>query len=165
MVNIKHILLATDFSAYSKEAQEFAVHLAKKLGGELYLLHVFEPTYFSPGGVLLSVLPEDVHQYVKQVKEEESKRLNALADEIRHKIPKVQPIFKIGLPFLEIIKMAEEIPADLTVLGTHGRTGMAHVLLGSVAERVVRKSSCPVLTVKPKGLDWFKKEKVYETSG
>jgi universal stress protein A len=156
MVNLQRILMATDFSAYSKEALDYAVHLTTKLGGELYLLHVFEPTYFSPGGVLLSVLPEDVHQYVKQVKEEESKRLHALVDDIRHTIPKVHPIFKIGMPFLEIIKTAEEIPADLTVLGTHGRTGMAHVLMGSVAERVVRKSSCPVLTVKPKGHVWLK---------
>jgi nucleotide-binding universal stress UspA family protein len=65
---------------------------------------------------------------------------------------KVKPIFKVGIPFFEIVKTAEEIPADLIVMGTHGRTGLAHFMVGSVAELVVRKSPCPVLTVKPKGL-------------
>ena len=58
---------------------------------------------------------------------------------------------RTGVPFLEIIRYAKELEIDLIVLGTHGRTGLAHVLLGSVAERVVRKSPCPVLTVHPKG--------------
>ncbi len=159
MVNIQRILMATDFSAYSKEALEYAVHLVKRLGGSLYLLHVFESRYFSPGEVMLGVLSEDIHQWVKQIKEEESKKLNTVTDEVRQQVTEVHAIFKTGMPFLEIIKTAEEIHADLIVVGAHGRTGMAHVLMGSVAERVVRKASCPVLTVKPKGLEWLKVEK------
>jgi nucleotide-binding universal stress UspA family protein len=72
--------------------------------------------------------------------------------EIRHQISKAHAIFKEGVPFLEILKAAGEMQADLIVLGTHGRTGLAHVLLGSVAERVVRRSACPVLTVRPKAM-------------
>jgi nucleotide-binding universal stress UspA family protein len=61
-------------------------------------------------------------------------------------------MFREGPPFLEILKAAEEISAHLIILGTHGRTGLPHILMGSVAERVVRKSSCPVMTIRPKAL-------------
>ena len=151
MITLHRILMTTDFSDYSKEALEYAVHMARSFGADLYLLHVFEPPFFSPSGVSLSVRPE-VHQWIKEIKEEESKKLDILAEEVRHKGAKVHPIFKAGTPFLEILKTAEEIPADLIVLGTHGRTGLAHVLMGSVAERVVRKSACPVFSVRPKAL-------------
>jgi universal stress protein A len=152
MVTIHRILAATDFSEYSKEAVKTAIYFGKSFGADLYLVHVFEPAYVSPGGVLLSVLPEEVHTWVKELREEETRKLNAAAEEARKEIPRVETLFKTGMPFVEIIKAAEEIPADLIILGTHGRTGLAHVLLGSVAERVVRKASCPVLTIRPKAL-------------
>ncbi|HEY4485645.1 MAG TPA: universal stress protein [Nitrospiria bacterium] len=149
MITLHRILTATDFSDYSKEALGYAVHMARSFGAELYLLHVFEAPFFSHSGVSPNVRPE-VHQWILELKKEEGKRLESLAEEVRHQGAKVHPIFKEGTPFLEILKTAGEIPADLIVLGTHGRTGLSHVLMGSVAERVVRKSSCPVFTVKPK---------------
>ena len=151
MISLHRILVATDFSDFSKEALAYAVYLARGFGADLYLLHVFEPPFFSRTGVSPSVRPE-VHQWIQEMKEEDSRELNLAASEIRHQISKVHPILKEGEPFLEILKAAGEIPADLIVLGTHGRTGLAHVLMGSVAERIVRKSSCPVFTVRPKGL-------------
>jgi len=60
-------------------------------------------------------------------------------------------VLRSGRPFVEIVRLAREIPADLVVMGTHGRSGLRHALIGSVAERVVRKSPCPVLTVKQAG--------------
>jgi nucleotide-binding universal stress UspA family protein len=148
---IRRILMATDFSNYSKEALDYAIHLAKSFDVDLYLLHVFEPPLYSHTGVTPSIQPE-VHHWIRELKEEDEKRLNALAEGLKSQGVKVHPVFKEGKPFLEVLKTAEEIPADLVVLGTHGRTGLAHVLLGSVAERVVRKAPCPVLTVRPRAL-------------
>lgn len=91
-----------------------------------------------------------VEQWVREVKAEESQKLDALTVEVRGRGVTVHPLFKEGIPFVEIVKTAEEIPADLLVLGTHGRTGITHVLMGSVAQRVVQKAACPVLTVRPK---------------
>ena len=151
MITLHRILMATDFSDYSNEALDYAVYLARGFGADLHLLHVFESPFFSHSGVSPSVRPE-VHQWIMEVKQEAQEKLRKLAEEVRHRGAKVHPTFKEGMPFLEILKTAGEIPADLIVLGTHGRTGFAHVLMGSVAERIVRKSSCPVFTVRPKAL-------------
>ncbi|MBI3610791.1 MAG: universal stress protein [Nitrospirae bacterium] len=158
MISLHRILMATDFSDYSKEALDYAVYLARHVGGDVYLLHVFEPPFFSRSGVSPNVRPE-VHQWIKEVKEEEARKLNALAEEVRHHGAKVHAVFKEGEAFLEILKTEGEIPADLIVLGTHGRTGLAHVLMGSVAERVVRKAVCPVFTVRPKASAAAKEKK------
>jgi nucleotide-binding universal stress UspA family protein len=158
MITLHRILVATDFSDYSNEALEYAVYLARGFGAGLYLLHVFEPPFFSHSGVSPGVRPE-VHQWIKEVKEGEAVQLNDLAEKVRHQGAKVHPIFKEGTPFLEILRTAGEIPTDLIVLGTHGRTGLAHVLMGSVAERVVRKAACPVFTVRPKALAVVKEKK------
>ena len=152
MTSIKRILMATDFSTYSKEALDYAVHLARNLGADLYLLHVFEPPFYSPAGVSISIRPE-VDQWIRDLRAEESKRLSMLTDEVRQQGTKVNPMFKEGTPLIEILKTAGEIPADLVVLGSHGRTGLSHFLMGSVAERVMRKAPCPVFMVRPKALD------------
>lgn len=151
MISIRQILMATDFSDYSREALDHAVYLALTLGADLHLLHVYEIPLFVPSGETLTVRPE-VQRWFVDLKESESKRLEALGDEVRRRGVRVHPILKEGPPFREILKAAEEIPADLIVLGTHGRTGLAHVFLGSVAERVVRRAPCPVVTVRPKAL-------------
>lgn len=149
MITLHRILMAADFSDYSNEALDYAIYLARGFGADLYLLHVFEPPFFSRTGVTPGVRPE-VLQWIKEMKEAEVRQLDDLAEKVRHQGAKVHPVFKEGTPFLEILKTAGEIPSDLIVLGTHGRTGLAHVLMGSVAERVVRKSLCPVFTVRPK---------------
>lgn len=149
MIKLRRILMATDFSSYSMEALDYAVYLAQSLKAELYLLHVFEIPHFSHVGVAPSVQPE-VHKWIDQVCQEESKNLETLVEEVRQRGVSVSGIFQEGKPFLEILKTAEKIEADLIVLGTHGRTGMAHILMGSVAEKVVRQASCPVFSVRPK---------------
>ena len=149
MADIRRILVATDFSDYSKEAIDYAVYMGKNFKADLYLLHVFEPAYISPGGVILSVVPDEVHTWIKQIREDSNQKLNFLSEEIRKEISRVESRMMTGTAFEAILKFSEEIPADLIVLGTHGRTGMAHVFIGSVAERVVRKAQCPVLTVRP----------------
>ena len=156
MISLKRILMPTDFSDYSKEALDYAVYLAKTFGADLYLLHVYEAPLLIPSGETLNVRPE-VHQWFRDLKEGASKSLDAQADKVRRFGVQVHPILREGHPFREILNIAGEISADLIVLGTHGRTGLPHVLLGSVAERVVRKASCPVFTVHPKALTSEKK--------
>ncbi len=151
MISLKRILMATDFSDYSKEALDYAVYLAKTIGADLYLLHVYEIPMLVLPGETLSVRTE-VYEWLADLKEGAAKSLEAQADKVRRLGVQVHPILKEGRPFREILNIAQEISADLIVLGTHGRTGLPHVLLGSVAERVVRKASCPVFTVRPKAL-------------
>jgi nucleotide-binding universal stress UspA family protein len=149
MISYRRILVATDFSDYSKEALDYAIYLAKQFDGGLYLLHVFEMPPYSHPGVSPGMQP-DVQRWIQGLREEAEKRLTVLKEEFAPQEVKIHPVFKEGNAFIEILKAAEEIPADLIVLGTHGRTGLPHVLLGSVAERVVRKASCPVFTVRPR---------------
>jgi universal stress protein A len=151
MITLHRILMATDFSDDSKEALDDAVLLTRSLRATLYLLHVFEPPFYSPTRVAIGIRPEVV-QWVQDLRTEESKRLDLLTDEVRRQDAKVHSISEEGTPFLEILTAAGELPADLIVLGTHGRTGLSHFLMGRVAERVVRKAPCPVLTVRPKAL-------------
>jgi len=156
MTRIKRILIATDFSDCSKEALDYAVYLARKLGAGLYLLHVFEPPFYSLAKRSIHVPPE-IYRWITDLKEDASKRLNSLADEAHRLTAKIHPILREGTPFLEILKAAGEIPSDLIVLGTHGRTGLSHFLVGSVAERVLRKASCQVFMVRLKALKGAKK--------
>lgn len=144
MLRVKRILAATDFSAYSKEALDYAVYLAKPFAAEVFLLHVFQNPYLSASVQMIAL--------VEQARAEDSKRLQALAADVRNRGIKVSPIFKEGVRYEQILRAAAEVKADIIVLGTHGRSGLAHVMLGSVAERVVRMASCPVLTVRPRSL-------------
>lgn len=148
MKPIKRIMVATDFSSCAGDALEYAAFLAKALGVELMLVHVFErPLYFDIGVAHSLQLRHDVDEWLRTEKEEATKRVEALAAEISGSA-KPTVIVRDGSPFLEIVAAAEEHNADLIVLGTHGRTGLPHIVLGSVAERVVRHAKCPVLTIR-----------------
>jgi nucleotide-binding universal stress UspA family protein len=148
MVNLHRILVATDFSDSSKEALDHAIFLAKPLKADIYLLHAFEPHYYHQD-VMRRMGPE-VHEWMDRIKEGERKRLADLEKEVGKSKVKIRTIFKEGKAFREILKVADEISADLIVLGTHGRTGLDHLMLGSVAERVARMAPCPVFIVREK---------------
>jgi nucleotide-binding universal stress UspA family protein len=149
MIRLEHLLVATDFSACSKEALEDTVHLARKMEGRLTLLHVFEPPFFYPTETSLGTHPE-VYQWLQDFKQDEMKKLDALTEEVRKEGLPIEPLFKEGTPSVEIIRTAKEIGADLIVLGTHGRKGLSHAVMGSVAERVAREAPCPVFIVRQK---------------
>jgi nucleotide-binding universal stress UspA family protein len=140
MIRIKKILTPTDFSDYSSVATEYARELALKFAAELHFLHVLEvhasstPTF--GGGLAISSL-------IKESKDKSDEALAELAGETGGTCVSVE-----GQPFLEILRYATQNEIDLIVMGTHGRSGLDHVLLGSVAERIVRKSACPVLTIR-----------------
>ena len=145
-IEIKKILCPVDFSESSENALRYALVLAKAHDASLDLYHVLElPAYSVPGDSEFAGLS---FEYMKDVEQICTKRLNDMAREIREEHAKVMTTIESGEPFSSIIRKARKDEADLIVMGTHGRTGLQHVLIGSVAEKVVRKSPCPVLTVK-----------------
>lgn len=148
MVQIKQILLPTDCSECSAPATHYAFDFAKQFDAELHLLHVVEdvraviPDYYY-GAV---EWPKD---YLEQIETGARRRLEKLICAHGADKQRSSPAIRHGRAFAEIVRYAEEQSIDLIVIGTHGRSGLAHVLMGSVAERVVRHAPCPVLTVRP----------------
>jgi len=143
MININRILVATDFSEPGKTALQYAVAFADQFGAAVDLMHVIEPV---PAGALLSYVPkEELKKNMQTHAEQEMEALHAEWDDYAFPVNRV---IVHGHPFVEIIRHAKEIHADLIVMGTHGRGAIAHMLIGSVAEKVVRKAPCPVLTVR-----------------
>jgi len=146
MIKMKTILHPTAFSEPSKYALGYAVACAKEFEAKLYLLHVIPDMPVATQYDMVMIPPSP--QLMMDVKEMTLKALEeVLPPEVRGTIP-VQCLLRNGAAFVEIIRCAEEIKADMIVCGTHGRTGLKHALIGSVAENVVRHSSCPVLTVR-----------------
>ncbi len=144
----KKVLCPIDFSEPARAALRTAVEITRQFGAELTLFHAYElPGYTLPEGSVVA----------------SPKMLQDLADQADAHLLEwkklaegwgAQPVRTakgIGEPALEVVELAREMGADLVVVGTHGRTGLRHALLGSVAERVVRRSGCPVLTVHPEG--------------
>jgi nucleotide-binding universal stress UspA family protein len=141
----RKILVPTDFSDHASEALELAVDVAKRYEAIIHLLHVVQvPAYTLPDGVV--VAGADV---MLTLSEASAKGLAAAkAEAERLGAGRVTVQSTIGVPFTDIIRVARDEKADLIVMGTHGRTGLAHALLGSVAEKLVRKAPCAVLTVR-----------------
>lgn len=146
MIDIKKILIPTDFSETSQAATQYAVELAKKFGAQLHLLHVIEdPVVYMPMFESYALPPkEDFENFAK------TRLDNWILDEDKAGL-EISTHWVHGNPFADILKYAKREEIDLIVVGTHGRSFTAHLLLGSVAEKVVRKAFCPVLTVRPKG--------------
>jgi len=138
MLPIHTILHPTDFTDRSEYAFHLASALTRDYGARLVLLHVVAPAVAVYGEGALPLDPEVLAYEAKE-------RLNRL--EVPGANVRAKRLFAEGDPATEILRVAREIHADLIVLGTHGRTGLARLLMGSVAEQVVRKATCPVLTV------------------
>jgi nucleotide-binding universal stress UspA family protein len=138
MLTIRKILHATDFSEQSDNAFRLACALARDYAASLVLVHVHSP-FVAYGDGMVAVLPADY------------------TDELRQKLQAIDPHdpkvvierrLLEGDPATEVLRLAREAKCDLIIMGTHGRTGLGRLLIGSVAEEVVRKASCPVLTIK-----------------
>ena len=147
-IRLQKILLPTDFSNYSAAATKYACELAAKFDAELHILHTLESH--------LSLTPNfgmglDLPKYVTESKAAAEKSLASVLDPKWEVGRTVVKAVVEGSPKAEIIAYARKHNIDLIVLATHGRTGLAHVLMGSVAESVVRTAPCPVLTVRPEG--------------
>jgi nucleotide-binding universal stress UspA family protein len=144
-LQIKTILVPVDFSAGSNCAVEWAQALAAAFSARLVLLHVIDTSANAmiggPGGVLAPPPPAALYD---ELRDEARAAMAAMAA----RIPDATPVLHEGAPRQEILNTAAEIKADLIVMGTHGRTGLAHLLFGSVAEHVVRHASVPVFTIR-----------------
>jgi nucleotide-binding universal stress UspA family protein len=147
MITLKRILVPTDFSDFSKQAARYGCELAARFESNIDLLHVIELPVMampSPG----APLPDELIAGAETHAKEEIERW--LTPEMRAGLDISHHVCR-GAPFLEIVRFALENNSDLIVIGTHGRTGLVHALIGSVAEKVVRKAPCPVLSVRPEG--------------
>ena len=143
---VKTIVVPTDFSAQAEEATKTALGLLRRQPEEarLVLLHVYHlPFEYTAYGTVPTAI-----DYFKDVEGAAIDRLEEIAEPLRKKGFTVETVAREGYPPEVIVQVAEELGADLLTLGTHGRSGLAHLLLGSTAERVVQTAPCPVLTVR-----------------
>jgi nucleotide-binding universal stress UspA family protein len=147
MIQLKKILFPTDFSDLSRHALKYALSFAKAYEAELHVMHVVDEAYqywmaMGPSSLPVGPLPDELLDLSKR-------ELTRFVEEhLSEAGVSVVSEAIVGRPFVEIISYAKDRNVDLIVLGTHGRSGLRHVLLGSVAERVVRKAPCPVLTIR-----------------
>jgi nucleotide-binding universal stress UspA family protein len=140
MIHIKKILYPTDFSSYSNQAYFHAVALAEHHGASLTVLFVHTPDFTAPGKTDPSAGKRYWQDQLEQI------------HPLNPNIP-VRHVFLDGDPATEIVRFARDAGMDLIVMGTHGRTGLDRLLMGSVAEKVMREAQCSVLVVKlPKGM-------------
>lgn len=138
-MQLKKILFPTDFSHASDAGLPLATALARDTGATLVILHVEEPPLAYGGGELYYGIPEP-----------NTEALQKMLAAVQPTDTKVAYVHRMvtGDPATEIVRVAKEEGADIIVVGTHGRTGLTRLLMGSVAEQVIRHSACPVLTFK-----------------
>lgn len=138
----QRILVPHDFGAPAESALAYALGLADKLGAQLTVLHAYEvPDYGFPDAIVASF------EFASEVERRATNALQQIQTRTRGSNREVETMLRRGTPWAEIVGVAESLPADLIVMGTNGRTGMPRLLLGSVAEKVIRSAPCPVLTV------------------
>ena len=140
MKSIKKLLVPTDFSDCSREAMKYAEMMARLFEAKIILVHVVHVSYSITDTVQVVDHTETLKSIAKPLLENEEQRIQSEG------IP-VEKELLLGVPYRQIIDKANRSHADMIVMGTRGRTGVEHLLLGSVAEKVVRLAHCPVLTV------------------
>jgi len=146
----KKILCPVDFSEFTADIVLCALNIAKKYNAELHLMHVIPNlNYFTPYESFLT--PENLVTIERNMEVEVEKDFDKILKKVDYPVTKV---VKTGAAFVEIINYVKSESTDLIVMGTHGRSGIEHILIGSVAEKVVRKSPCPVLTIRPKNKEF-----------
>jgi nucleotide-binding universal stress UspA family protein len=142
---VQKILVPLDFSAQSAEALAYAADLARRYDASLTLAHVYQPVNYAAAEGFrlytpeqLTTLLDELHQQLRAA-EAEARAIGA---------PRIALVTLQGDPFSELLELARKESFDMIVMGTHGRTGFRHALLGSIAEKLVRSAPCPVLTVR-----------------
>jgi nucleotide-binding universal stress UspA family protein len=143
MIIFAKILVPVDFGDSSKHALAVAVDLAKQHGGTLTLLHCWELPAYAYNGMDVPVL-----DLLTPIRDAARAQLDELLATVRRQVPDAKGVLAHGAPWREIMTVIEQSGPDLVVMGTHGRRGLGRAFLGSVAEKVVRMSPSPVLTVR-----------------
>jgi universal stress protein A len=145
-MDIRRILAPTDFSELSKQGLKSASELAKIFGAKLLLLHVVEPPPYPVEGIvpldLGATLLDDLERQASNELAQALSETQASGTEVARRVV-------TGIPYRKIVDVAEEEQSDLIVMTTHGRTGLGHLVMGSVAEKIVRTAPCPVFTIRP----------------
>ncbi len=150
-MQLKTILFPTDFSQGARAAMDHALSLATDYQAKLILLYVIQDIsiaeWYIPSSLSVADLVEDMQKSAWS-------EMDKWGAEAAARVKDVEKMVVRGVPFVEIVKTAKEKNADLIVIGTHGRSGIDHMLFGSTAEKVVRKAACPVLTVRIAGKEF-----------
>ena len=158
MKNFRKIMVGCDFSKYSKETLECAVALADKLQADLIIVNVINKREID---TILKVaegqfdrniekyVEKTAHEYETRVKADRTRQMEELIEEIGCAHLSIKKVFKVGVPFQELISAIEDEGADMMVMGQKGRSDLAGVLFGSTAEKVFRRCPVPLLSVRP----------------
>lgn len=143
-LRLKKILVPVDFSEFAIKGLRYAARFAEQFGATLVLVHVVEPVHYPESVIIPPAMEEANRERLKLARA-------ALTKFVKKQVPAgitTEATTRLGQPFTEILGAAKDFEADLIVIATHGHTGLKHLFLGSVAERVVRLAPCPVLTVR-----------------
>lgn len=145
-MEIRRILAPTDFSELSKQGLKSALELAEAFGAKLLLLYVVEPPPYPVEGIVPSHLGATL---LDDLERQATNDLAQMLSETQARKMDVARRVVVGIPYRKVVDVAEEEKIDLIVMTTHGRTGLSHLVMGSVAEKIVRTAPCPVLTIRP----------------
>ena len=145
MEPISRVLVPVDLGPSSARTVDYAKGLAERFGASLVLMHVVPNPYITAASELYVPPPQS---YLDELERDARDALHKLLSDSDRQRLKAETVVKVGDPLCEIVDYAKDRPVDLIVMGTHGRSGVAHFVLGSVAERVVRTATCPVLTLR-----------------
>lgn len=144
MIKIDRIHCPTDFSENAEHALNYGLELARKFNATIHLHHIVQVPYMA---VAYEIGP-DVAAAREMAENEGRRRLEKRVEELEQEGVRIEAHLTVGTPFVDIVTLAREKDIDLIVIGTHGWGALKQILLGSTAERVVRKAPCPVLTIK-----------------
>lgn len=146
-MKLRRLLVPTDLSPASLVGLDYAVELARPFKAEVVLLHVVEPIVYATPTDLYGTTT-DLGSVLQEQERSGRAQLAKLQQRYGRKVAKLRAVQQTGTPYVAITSAAKKLKADLIVMSTHGRTGLSHLFLGSVAEKIVRTSPCPVLTVR-----------------
>ena len=144
-MTVDHFLVPLDFSTYAELALDYAIALAQKLQARMTLLHVIQLQQFGANSDM-GVWPSAT--FIEEFEAEIRQKMEAYLARVTDAGLMGEIVVVHGVPFQEILDIAKARQVDLIIMGTHGRTGLTHVLMGSVAEKVVRLAPCPVLVAR-----------------
>lgn len=144
MIKIEKILYPTDFSEYADHARDYVVEMAKKFGAKVIVVHVLA----TPAYAVSYEIAIDVNTLREELQKAAEKRMAEVQAKFTADGIDVETVIDVGAGFVEIVRIARKRDIDMIIMATHGWGGVKHLLLGSTAEKVVRKAPCPVLTIR-----------------
>ncbi len=163
MIALKQILVPTDFGEPSAQALEYGRHLARQFGATLHVLHTVENVMIPGGAEVPAVAVQQVEQGLEQVGRRQMAQV--ITDDDRSSLKVVTEVRAAGSAATDILEYARDNAIDLIVMGTHGRRALPRLLMGSVAERIVRSAPCPVLTVRTDERDFIQPDALAPVAG